>query len=103
MNVELLICVRDTGAKGKICSAKPAGFQWGKEELNTDKFAIATIRNVSSAKKYLEYLQASEKTPKTDKKYYADATLVATLKAAGGRKTILQKDLKTRMLGAEII
>ena len=107
MSRELLVLARpDTGRRGEIISIGPAGKQWGKEELNTDKFVIIEIDDDKTD--YLVRYETGEQElgepdPKTGiptvikltaKKYNFTDTQVDDVLAAGGKKSIAVKDIK---------
>ena len=107
MSRELLVLARpDTGRQGEIISVGPVGKQWGKEELNTDKFVI--VRVDDNETDFLKRFETGENTlvgpdPKTGipmiikgeaKKYSLDELLVEQVRAAGGKRAIAVKDIK---------
>ena len=107
MSRELLVLARpDTGRRGEIISIGPAGKEWGKEELNTDKFVIIEIDDNETD--FLKYYETGENTlgepdPKTGvpiiikgtaKKYSFTDAQVDEVLAADGKKSIAVKNIK---------
>ncbi len=98
MSRELLILARvDSTRRGEIISVDK---QWGREELNTDKFVIAEIDDDKTD--FLATYETGEQSLDSDgltviketaKKYSAPEALVNIILANNGRKTIVIGDL----------